>query len=65
MASAEEHRTVYLEPGARAAVRFLMADSPWPLPDGFFPLGQGVVMEGDMLWTRTGGLPAPTGPVMR
>lgn len=65
VASDEEHRTVFLEPGARAAVRFLMADSPWPLPDGFFPLGQGVVMEGDTLWTRTGGLPVPIGPVMR
>jgi hypothetical protein len=65
VASDEEHRTVFLEPGARAAVRFLMTDSPWPLPDGFFPLGQGVVMEGDTLWTRTGGLPVPIGPVMR
>ncbi|MEZ4411808.1 MAG: S8 family serine peptidase [Gemmatimonadales bacterium] len=65
VASDEEHRTVFLEPGAKAAVRFLMATSPWPLPDGFFPLGQGVVMEGDTIWTRTGGLPVPTGPVMR
>ncbi len=65
VASDEEHRTVYLEPGSKAAVRFTMADSPWPLPDGFFPLGQGVVMQGDTPWTRTGGLPVPTGPVMR
>lgn len=65
VASDEEHRTLYLEPGAKATVRFAMTDSPWLLPDGFFPLGQGVVMEGDTLWTRTGGLPVPIGPVMR
>jgi len=65
VATGEEHRSVSLEPGARASVRFLMADSPWPLPDGFFPLGQGVVMDGDTPWTRIGGLPVPTGPVMR
>jgi hypothetical protein len=65
VASDEEHRTLCLEPGAKATVRFAMTDSPWLLPDGFFPLGQGVVMEGDTLWTRTGGLPVPIGPVMR
>ncbi len=63
-ASEEEHATLYLEPRAKASVRFKMTDSPWPLPDGFFPLGQGVVMEGDTRWTRTAGLPAPLPPVM-
>ena len=65
VASDEEHRTVHLEPRAKVSVRFLMADAPWTLPDGFFPLGQGVVMEGATRWTRTAGLPAPIGPVMR
>ncbi len=61
----EARRTVTLAPGARSTVRFVMPVSPWPLPDGFFPLGQGVVMDGDNLWTATAGLPAPIGPVMR
>lgn len=65
VASDEEHRTVYLTAHAKTAVRFVMPASPWPLPDGFFPLGQAVVMEGDMRWTRTAGLPVPIGPVMR
>ncbi|HOX20906.1 MAG TPA: S8 family serine peptidase [Gemmatimonadales bacterium] len=61
----EESRTVELAPGKSAAVMFQMPASPWPLPDGFFPLGQGVVMSGDQRWTRTAGLPVPIGPVMR
>jgi hypothetical protein len=65
VASAEEHRSVHLEPGRTMALRFLMPESPWPLPDGFFPLGQAVVMEDTMRWTRTAGLPKPIGPVMR
>ena len=65
VSAGEDTRTVQLTPGGRAAVRFQMAASPWPLPDGFFPLGRAVVMEGDFPWTREAGLPAPIGPVMR
>lgn len=65
VASDEEQRTVYLTPGRVAATRFLMPEAPWTLPDGFFPLGQGVVIEGGQRWTRTAGLPVPIGPVMR
>jgi hypothetical protein len=65
VSAGEDTRTVQLAPGGRAAVRFQMAASPWPLPDGFFPLGRAVVMEGDFPWTREAGLPAPIGPVMR
>ena len=61
----EESRTVELAPGKSGSVMFQMPASPWPLPDGFFPLGQGVVMSGDQRWTRTAGLPTPIGPVMR
>ncbi|HEX5003939.1 MAG TPA: S8 family serine peptidase [Gemmatimonadales bacterium] len=65
VASDEEQRSVYLAPGRVVATRFLLPESPWPLPDGFFPLGQGVVIEQGQRWTRTAGLPVPVGPVMR
>lgn len=61
----EETRKVHLPLGTHAMVRFRLPASPWPLPDGFFPLGQAVVMDGDRRWTREAGLPAPIGPVMR
>jgi subtilisin family serine protease len=65
VSGSEESRTVTLPPGGASATLFQMPASPWPLPDGFFPLGQGVVMHGDHRWTRTAGLPVPIGPVMR
>jgi hypothetical protein len=66
VAGGEDTRGVTLEAGAHGIIRFdLPAASPWPLPDGFFPLGQGVVMNGDDRWTGTAGLPVPPGPVMR
>ena len=61
----EASRTLTLAPGGAGLALFQMPASPWPLPDGFFPLGQGVVMNGDDRWTRTAGLPVPIGPVMR
>lgn len=61
----EEGRTVTVAAGGRARVDFTMPASPWPLPDGFFPLGQGVVVEGSRRWAATAGLPTPIGPVMR
>lgn len=56
---------LHLAPGARAAVRFTLPASPWPLPEGFFPLGQGIAIAGGFRWTREAGLPAPLPPVMR
>jgi hypothetical protein len=61
----EAGRTLTLVPGGNGSTMFEMPASPWPLPDGFFPLGQGVVMHEDVRWTRTAGLPVPIGPVMR
>jgi hypothetical protein len=65
VAGGEETRTVKLASGGSGSTLFKMPASPWPLPDGFFPLGQAVVMDGDTRWTRTAGLPVPIGPVMR
>lgn len=65
VSAGEETRSVRLTPGAHGAVRFQMAAPPWPMPEGFFPLAQAVVMDGDLRWTREAGLPAPIGPVMR
>ncbi len=65
VSAGEETRHVRLAPGAHAVVRFQPPPAPWPLPDGFFPLGQAVVMHGDIRWTREAGLPVPIGPVMR
>lgn len=64
-AAGDASRELQLAPGARAAVRFTLPASPWPLPDGFFPLGQGVVISDGFRWTREAGLPAPLPPVMR
>jgi hypothetical protein len=65
VAAGEDTRTVHMTSGARATIRFHMPASPWPLPDGFFPLGEAVVMSEDFRWTREAGLPTPIGPVMR
>ena len=65
VSGSEATRTVRLTPGAHGAVRFQLPAPPWAMPDGFFPLAQAVVMDGDLRWTREAGLPVPIGPVMR
>ena len=65
VSAGEETRNVRLTAGAHGAVRFQMAAPPWRMPEGFFPLAQAVVMDGDLRWTREAGLPVPIGPVMR
>jgi hypothetical protein len=42
-----------------------MIDSPWPLGDGFIPLGVLVTQLAGRVWTREAGLAGPTPPVMR
>lgn len=54
-----------LTAGQTGSVRFLLPKSPWPLPSGFFPLGNLVVDVGGRLWAREGGLPDPLPPIMR
>ena len=56
---------VRVAPGTSTLLRFLMPASPWALPDAFFPLGEAIVLDGDLRWTRETGLPTPQGPVMR
>ena len=47
------------------ATTFTMIESPWPLGDGFIPLGVLVTQLAGRVWTREAGLAAPTPPVMR
>lgn len=65
VAGSETEREIHLAPGAVGTVRFRLPDSPWPLPDGYVPLGQAVVLDGDLRWTREAGLPVPHPPPMR
>jgi hypothetical protein len=52
-------------PGKSTSVGFALPGSPWPLGDGFFPLGVVVARSEDHSWTREGGLPLPNPPMMR
>ena len=52
---------------AAGAVRttFTLTDSPWPLGDGFIPLGVLVTQIAGRVWTREAALAGPIPPVMR
>ncbi|HJR17555.1 MAG TPA: S8 family serine peptidase [Gemmatimonadales bacterium] len=52
-------------PGKSASRTFPLPGTPWPLSDGFFPLGILVARAGEHTWTREGGLPLPNPPIMR
>ncbi len=54
-----------IAPGKNASAIFPLPASPWPLGDGFFPLGILAARTGRDTWTREGGLPLPTPPIMR
>lgn len=54
---------VGLAPWATAPVRFAMPKPPWPLGDGFVPLGVLAAQAAGEIWTREVPLPAP-GPVL-
>ncbi len=43
---------------------FTLPPSPWPLPDGFFPLIHLRARSGNRVWTRESGLPDAPGPLM-
>jgi hypothetical protein len=57
--------SITLAPGKTATVKFALPASPWPLGDGFFPLGVVVARSEEHTWTREGGLPLPTPAMMR
>jgi len=57
--------TVTIAPSRNASVVFAMPESPWPLGDGFFPLGILVARAAEHTWTREGALPLPNPPAVR
>jgi subtilisin family serine protease len=56
---------ITVAPGKDASVVFPVPASPWPLGDGFFPLGVLVARAAEHTWTREAGLPVPNPPIMR
>jgi hypothetical protein len=56
---------ITVAPGKSVSRSFPLPPSPWPLGDGFFPLGVLVVRAGEHTWTREAGLPLPNPPIMR
>jgi hypothetical protein len=58
-------RSVTVAPGASSSAAFTLPAHPWPLGDGFFPLGVLVARIGDHTYTREAGLPVPNPAMMR
>jgi hypothetical protein len=56
---------VTVAPARNASTVFPLPQSPWPLGDGFFPLGILVARAGEHTWTREGVLPLPNPPAVR
>jgi tripeptidyl-peptidase-2 len=54
-----------IAPGKSGVVNFTLPQSPWPLGDGFFPLGVLVARSEEHSWTRESGLPVPNPAMMR
>jgi len=52
-------------PGQSGLVNFALPQGPWPLGDGFFPLGVIVARSEEHSWTRESGLPVPNPAMMR
>jgi hypothetical protein len=57
--------TLTIPPRKVATLGFTLPASPFPLGDGFFPLGVLVARSEERSWTREGGLPPPNPPMMR
>ena len=57
--------SVSVAPGRNASAVFQLPSSPWPLGDGFFPLGILAARVGENTWTREGGLLPAAPPIMR
>jgi tripeptidyl-peptidase II len=54
-----------IAPGKSTTERYSLPASPFPLGDGFFPLGVLVARSEERSWTREGGLPLPNPAMMR
>ena len=54
-----------LPPGRGFTLKFPLGKPPWPLGDGFFPLGHLLVEVGGHGWGRESRLPEPVPPIMR
>jgi tripeptidyl-peptidase-2 len=52
---------VSLGAGQRASVRFQLPSAPWPMPQGFVPLGVFLARVGPQVWTRESGLTKGSG----
>ena len=63
--TAPSDTSLTIAPGKTATIGFTLSGSPWPLGDGFFPLGIVVARSEEHSWTREGGLPLPNPPMMR
>ena len=61
----EADSTLTIAPGKTATAGFALSSSPWPLSEGFFPLGVLVARADAHSWTREGGLPLPNPPATR
>lgn len=59
-----QEANITIAPSGKASATFPLPPSPWPLGEGFFPLGILVARAADRTWTREGGLPRPN-PVAR
>lgn len=62
---AATHSVITVPPGKTETAKFELPQSPWPLGDGFFPLGIFAVRANDHTWTRESGLPLPNPPIAR
>jgi subtilisin family serine protease len=52
---------VTIAAGGSAAVRFQLPPAPWPLPEGFAPLGVFLARAGGQVWTREDGFAERSG----
>ncbi len=52
---------VTIAAGGSVAVRFQLPPAPWPLPEGFAPLGVFLARAGGQVWTREDGFAERSG----
>ncbi len=60
-----ETSRVTVAAGSTVTRRFALPESPWPLSEGFFPLGVVLARSGGRLWTAEAALPPAPGSAAR